>query len=213
MLEENVTKKRILDKSLEMFQNFGYSKVTMEEIASNIGISKKTLYKHFTNKEHVLRDLVETVKCDVEEKFEKIFSDEHSDFIQKLQMILDTIGENVRRMQGHFTQDIIKNHPDIWRGIQEFRREKSQFKFTKLIDLGIKEGFIKANVNSYIVMRIYTSAIHDIMVPEVLSQIPLSANQVYDEIIKTLFEGILSEKGRFRYVNLQLTSKDKAEVF
>jgi AcrR family transcriptional regulator len=211
MLEEQETKKRILDKSLEMFQNFGYSKVTMEEIASNIGISKKTLYKYFTNKEHILRDLVETVKCGVEEKFEQIFSDEHSDFIQKLQMVLDTIGENVRRMQGHFTLDIIKNHPDIWRGIQEFRREKSQYKFTKLIDLGIKEGFIKANVNSYIAMRIYTSAIHDIMIPEVLSQIPLSANQVYDEIVKTLFEGILSEKGRFRYVNLQLTAKDKME--
>jgi hypothetical protein len=50
------------------------------------------------------------------------------------------------------------------------------------------------------------------MVPEVLSQISLSANQVYDEIIKILFEGILSEKGRFRYVNLQLTAKDKTEV-
>jgi hypothetical protein len=60
---------------------------------------------------------------------------------------------------------------------------------------------------------IYSAAIHEIMVPEVLAQIPLTSNQVYDEIIKTLFEGILSEKGRFRYVNLQYTSKDKTEVF
>jgi len=51
------------------------------------------------------------------------------------------------------------------------------------------------------------------MVPEVLSQIPLTGNQVYTEIIKTLFEGILSEKGRYRYVNLQSTSKDKTEVY
>ncbi len=212
MLEEQITKKRILDKSLEMFQSFGYTKATMEEIASNLGISKKTLYKHFTNKEHILRELVASVKCNIEEKFEKIFSDEQSDFIQKLQEVLDTIGENIKKMQGHLTQDLLKNHPDIWREIQEFRRKKSQVKFTKLIDLGIKEGFVKADVNSYIVMMIYTSAIHEIMIPEVLSQISLSANQVYDEIIKTLFEGILSEKGRFRYVNLQLTAKDKTEV-
>jgi len=212
MLDDQITKRRILDKSLEMFQDFGYSKVTMEEIASNLGISKKTLYKHFTNKEHILRELVETVKCDIEEKFERIFADESSDFIQKLQIVLDTIGDNIRKMQGHLTQDLLKNHPDIWKEIQEFRRKKSQVKFTRLIDLGIKEGFIKADVNSHIVMLVYTAAIHEIMVPEVLSQISLSANQVYDEIIKTLFEGILSEKGRFRYVNLQLTAKDKTEV-
>lgn len=212
MLDDLLIKKRILDKSLEMFQGFGYSKVTMEEIAANLGISKKTLYKHFTNKEHVLRELVETVKCDVEEKFEKIFADETSDFIQKLQMILDLIGENVRKMTGHFTEDIIKNHPDIWKNIQDFRKKKSQVKFTRLIDLGIKEGFLKADINSHIVMLAYTAAIHEIMVPEVLAQIPLSANQVYDEIVRTLFEGILSEKGRFRYVNLQLTAKDKTEV-
>ncbi len=213
MIEEQIAKKRILEKSMEMFQSFGYSKVTMEEIASNLGISKKTLYKHFTNKENILRELVEAVKCDIEEKFEKIFIDESTDFIQKLQSVLDVIGENVRKMQGHLTRDIIKNHPDIWLEIQEFRRKKSQVKFSKLVELGKKEGFIKAEVNSQIVMLAYTAAIHEILVPDVLSQIPLSANQVYDEIIKILFEGILSEKGRFRYVNLQLTSKDKTEVF
>lgn len=213
MLEEQITKKRILDKSLKMFQSFGYAKVTMEEIASNLGISKKTLYKHFTNKEHILRELVASVKCDIEEKFDKIFADESMDFIQKLQNVLDVIGENIKKMQGHFIHDVIKNHPDIWKEIQEFRRKKSQVKFTKLIEQGIKEGFIKADVNSHIAMLTYTAAIHEIMVPEVLSQIPLSANQVYNEIVKTLFEGILSENGRYRYVNLQLTAKDKTEVF
>ena len=212
MLEEQVTKKRILDKSHEMFQNFGFSKVTMEEIAHNLGISKKTLYKHFSNKEHVLNEIVASVKCDVEEKFAKIFANEQSDFIQKLQSVMDIIGENIKRMQGHLTQDLIKNHPEIWNGIQEFRRQKSHAQFTQLIDQGVKEGYVKADINSQVIVLIYTAAIHEIMVPEVLAQIPLSSNQVYHEIVKTLFQGILSEKGRFRYVNLQHTLIDKTEV-
>lgn len=213
MLEEQITKKRILEKSHEMFQNFSYSKVTMEEIASNLGISKKTLYKYFTNKEHVLRELVSSVKCDVEEKFENIFADETTDFIQKLQSVLDIIGENIKRMQGNLTQDLIKNHPEIWKDIQEFKRQKSQGNFTKLINHGIKEGFVKADINSELIVMIYAAAINEIMIPEVLSQMPYTSHQVYDEIIKILFEGILSEKGRFRYVNLQLTAKEKREVF
>jgi AcrR family transcriptional regulator len=213
MLEEQITKKRILEKSHEMFQNYSYSKVTMEEIAHSLGISKKTLYKHFTSKEHVLRELIASVKCEIEEKFEKIFADESSDFIQKLQGVLEVIGENIKRMHGHLTQDLINNHPEIWKGIQEFKRQKSHAQFTKLIDQGIKEGYIKADTQSPIVVLIYSAAIHEIMVPEVLAQIPLASNQVYHEIIKTLFEGILSEKGRFRYTNLQYTTKDKTEVF
>lgn len=212
MLDEQITKQRILDKSLEMFQQYGFSKVTMEEIASTLSISKKTLYKHFVNKEHILKELVESVKCETENKFEKIFADENSDFIQKLEMVLEIIGANIQKMQGHITHDLIKNYPEIWREIQEFRRKKSQAKFIKLIDLGIKEGFVRADINSQMAMLVYTAAIHEIMIPDTLSQVPLSANQVYDEIIKILFEGILSEKGRYRYTNLQLTAKDKTEV-
>lgn len=209
-MEEQITKKRILDKSHEMFQTYGISKVTMEEIAANLAISKKTLYKHFANKEHIIRELVESVKCDIEEKFEKIFADESADFIQKLQRVLDTIGENIKRMHGNLTQDISKNHPEIWKSIQEFKRKKSHGQFTKLIHQGIKEGYIKADTNSQLVVLIYSAAINEIMVPDVLSQLPMTSNQVYDEIIKTLFEGILSEKGRFRYVNLQLNQKENS---
>ena len=213
MLEEQVTKKRILDKSHEMFQNFGYSKVTMEEIAQNLGISKKTLYKFFSNKKHILTEVISSVKCEVEQKFEKVLSDENSDFIQKLQGVFDIIGENVKYMQGHFTSDIILNHPEIWSEIQEFKRKKSHVQFSRLIEQGMREGFIKSDISSQLTVLVYSAALREIMVPDILSQIPMSKNQVYHEIIKMLFEGILSEKGRFRYINLQFDSKDKSEVF
>lgn len=212
MFEEQETKKRILDKSLEMFQNFGYSKVTMEEIASGLGISKKTLYKYFTNKEHVLRELVSSVKCNFEEKVEMILSKDSLDFIQKLRGVLDLIGDDVKRMPGHLMQDLIKNQPEVWKEIQDFRRKKSHNQFTRLLEQGIKEGFVKANVNSLVTVMIYKAAIHEIMVPDVLALIPLTNNQVYDEIVKILFEGILSEKGRFRFENLKYTSQEQTEV-
>lgn len=213
MLEEELTKKRILEKSHEMFQNFGYSKVTMVEISQNLGISKKTLYKYFSNKKHILTEVVANVKCEIEQKFEKVLSDESLDFIQKLQGVFDIIGENIKYMQGHLTSDLISNHPEIWSEIQEFKRKKSHLQFSRLIEQGMREGFIKSDISSQLIVLVYSAAIREIMVPDVLSQIPLSKNQVYHEIIKMLFVGILSEKGRFRYINLQFDSKDKPEVF
>jgi len=55
MTEEKEIKQRIALKADEMFRQFGYSKVTMEEIASSLAMSKKTLYKHFSNKDHLLK--------------------------------------------------------------------------------------------------------------------------------------------------------------
>ncbi|NCS82427.1 MAG: helix-turn-helix transcriptional regulator, partial [Ignavibacteria bacterium] len=51
MHDELELKEKIIQKSAEMFHQFGCAKVSMEEIASALGMSKKTLYKHFSNKE------------------------------------------------------------------------------------------------------------------------------------------------------------------
>ncbi len=54
MTDDIEIKDRILSRAEEMFLKFGYSKVTMDEIAANIGMSKKTLYKFFPSKEELV---------------------------------------------------------------------------------------------------------------------------------------------------------------
>ena len=74
-------KERILQTTKEMFYKFGYSKVTMEEIAADLGISKKTLYKHFSNKEHILKEIVNGAKCEIETYVENLLDDKKTDLI------------------------------------------------------------------------------------------------------------------------------------
>ena len=87
------TKAKILATAEEMFMRHGYSRVTMEEIASTLGMSKKTLYKFFSNKKEVLRELVSVRQSETMDHIERIWMSEELDFVGKFRSTLDYVGE------------------------------------------------------------------------------------------------------------------------
>jgi AcrR family transcriptional regulator len=207
MNHEAEIKNRILAKADEMFQHYGFSKVTMEEIASNLGISKKTLYKSFSNKEHILKEIVHNVKCEVESFVETLIADKKIEFMEKLTSFMNFLVKHSARFNTPMIQDLAKNHPQIWQEIQEFRKKKALKNFSKLLEEGIQKGIFRKDVNKEVIVLLYISAIHSLINPETLSLLPVSAEQVFDNILKIVFEGILSNDGKKKYCTSKLVFK------
>src|SRR4030043_1773551 len=126
MTEEKEIKERIINKATEMFFQFGYLKVTMDEIASKLGISKKTLYKFYPGKEFLIREMVDNVKCEIDDFIEELWSDEEMDFVLKLKKLMNFIAKQSCRFRGPLMEDIQKYNPAIWNEIQELRRVNAQ---------------------------------------------------------------------------------------
>lgn len=192
-------KNRILKKASDMFQSFGFSKVTMEEIASELGISKKTLYKHFSNKEHLLKEILSTIKCEVDSFIEALISDKSMEFIEKLKRFMNFIAKQGARLEGPIVRDLMRNHPEFWHDIDEFRKKKAYTNLSRLIEQGIKSGIFRKDVNTEVVVLAYVSSIHSLINPEVLARLPISADQVFKDLVKILFEGIFTTVGRKKY--------------
>ncbi len=201
MYEDKEIKDRILAKSEEMFMQFGYSKVKMEEIAAGLGISKKTLYKFFPSKENLVREMIETRRCDVENHIAELWADESLDFVGKLRRLMDYIGKQTSKFNGPLLQDLQKNIPEIWDEIHKFRIEKSWKKVSDLIEEGIEKGIFRKDISQQLAMLMYFNSVHSIINPESLAQLPFSANQAFETIIKIMFEGILTEDGRAKYLS------------
>ena len=72
-MEENEIKVKILHKAEEMFLQFGFSRVTMEEIAMELGMSKKTLYRFFPGKEQLLKEMINGMKCKFEDYVKQLW--------------------------------------------------------------------------------------------------------------------------------------------
>lgn len=199
MNEEKEIKQRIVVKADEMFRQYGFTKVTMEGIASDLAISKKTLYKHFSNKDHILKELVYANKCEVENFIENLMAQKTMPFIEKLKTFMNFIAKQAAKLDGPMVRDLMKCNPEVWKDIEEFRTKKAYKHLSQLFEEGVESGIFRKDVNNSVIVLAYVASIHSLINPEVLSKLPISADQAFRDILKILFEGIFTTEGRKKY--------------
>jgi AcrR family transcriptional regulator len=199
--EDDKTGVRILEAARRQFLQFGFSPVTMEEIASSLAISKATLYKYFSSKEQLLREIVFGLLGEIEAGVEAVVQDEKTDFVEKLRRLLSFIGIKLAGIGGLLTLDIQRNAPEIWKEVDGFRRDRILSKLKGIIQEGMETGVFRADFDQDLLVLIYVALIQNIMNPATLVQFSLSFVEGFEMIIKIVLEGILAEKGRTRYLS------------
>ena len=201
-MEDNEIKKKILHKATEMFLQYGFSRVTMEEIAMELGMSKKTLYRFFPGKEQLLREMINGMKCKFEDYVQELWGNNEMSFIEKLKNLMNYISNQPSAFRGPLSLDLQKNFPLLWEEINESRKTHSLHKFNLLLSEGIGKGVFRKDLDQQIVVLLFMNAMQGILNPDVLSQLPYTANQVFESIIKVLMEGIFTEEGRLKYLSI-----------
>jgi AcrR family transcriptional regulator len=202
-LEENEIKEKILHKAEEMFLQFGFSRVTMDEIAVELGMSKKTLYRFFPGKEQLLKEMINGMKCKFEDFVQELWGNTEISFLEKLKNLMNYISHQPSAFRGPLSQDLQKNFPLLWEEINESRKNHSLNKFNLLLSEGIQKGAFRKDVDQQIVVLLFMNAFQGILNPDVLSQLPYTANQVFESIIKVMMEGIFTEEGRHKYLSMK----------
>src|SRR5204863_3766378 len=76
--EPNAMREKIIKKAGELFLKVGFKSITMDDIAREMGISKKTIYKHFENKELLIEATTEVVHTEVHQAIDEIMSKNHN---------------------------------------------------------------------------------------------------------------------------------------
>jgi AcrR family transcriptional regulator len=200
MAEEKEIRERILNKAREMFTQFGYSKVTMEEVAAELGMSKKTLYKFFPGKEQLIRSIIMEVKCEVSEYCDALIQKEDVDFVDKLKQLMNFFTKQAEKFRGPLLNDLQKAVPECWEELNDLRIKHSYQKFSELLEQGKKAGAFREDIDQQLILLIFMNAMQALLSPDVLSRVPFSGNQVFETLIKVIFEGVLSEEGRNKYI-------------
>ncbi len=112
-------KNRILEAAEKRFFQYGYRKATMDEVASDLGISKKTLYIHFKSKDAVAIAVIGALHKDID-KLLKQFSIEIPDPIERLGKMITEVSARLTRIGSLFLADIKKDIPDLWKECEDF---------------------------------------------------------------------------------------------
>jgi AcrR family transcriptional regulator len=182
----------ILEVAERIFFQYGYSNTNMQEIANECGMSKKTIYKHFTSKEEILIECVKR-KIDYNSKrISEIIYSEDIKFHEKIEKIIFVTSENFKEIDISFLYDIKKSCKEAWKLIENHKLNHIPKKFTYLISEGIKNGYVKKDVKAEIVAYIYLSAMLNLLDSSFFSN---TSNYSFLEIIKeidnTIFYGVI----------------------
>jgi AcrR family transcriptional regulator len=193
--------KDILKEANRLFFDKGYKKVTVDEIASNLSISKKTIYKYFDSKQDLLEVTFENWKTKLSSEINDILDGVEMTFIDKLKEMMSHIGVAMGRMNSVLILDIQENVPQLWDRINNYKHEAAFLRFNRLIEEGIQKGQIKEGVNKALIVALYACAIENLLDPNFINNLPENLkndlpeyhSDIFDGTLKIMYEGILTD--------------------
>ncbi|NCD72186.1 TetR/AcrR family transcriptional regulator [Mucilaginibacter agri] len=143
---------RILEGALELFMQAGIKSVTMDDIARHLGMSKKTIYQHFSDKNELVVALTKT-RMEEDERMMKEMLEGQDNVIKQLIDMMKCSEEILAKMNPIVIHDMQKYHPEGWKLIQQFKAKTLVVTLEELLTRGIKEGFIRPELDVKIIAR------------------------------------------------------------
>src|SRR4051794_41170478 len=185
---------RIVLGARKHFLSHGFRGVTMDDLASELGMSKKTLYAHFTSKlalvEAVLRDLADRVEADLA----RITSDSSSDFLKTLQDLLASLQRHTGEILPPFVRDLRRETPELFKIVEDRRREVIQRHFGSFFARGRRLGMVRKDISTDLIIAVLLAAAQAIMNPPRMEELGLSPKAGYSAIISIVLEGVLTTR-------------------
>ena len=195
MSAEFELRERILERAREEFLSRGFSKVTLDEIASYLGISKKTLYKSYPSKEELLKAALHSMMRSAGWELERIISSDKP-FVEKLAETMMTMGKYISRLRRETIVDVQRFSPSLWKDLEKFRQEYIVSKLLTMISQARAENIFRPEVDEQVLIHMLVNSIQGIIRPDVLAQQSFSAQDAARSIFQVIFEGALTEDAR-----------------
>lgn len=195
-MSDQEVRARIRERALDHFLQFGFSKVTMNEIAEDLGMSKKTLYHYFPGKEELLAEVVNRMHEETAARIGAVVEDRSMDFVQRLHGALDILSEFHGRMTPYFLADLEKHAPGVCKVNNDFKRDRIRTIMGNLIAEGIQKKIFRDDIDQEMIVLIYAGALQHILRPDTFNRLALSVAQVHQIIGSVVIEGIIRPGAR-----------------
>lgn len=193
---ENSVSQRIVAAARRHFLVHGFRSVTMDDLAEEVGMSKKTLYAHFPSKPALVEAVLLDKFCSVEADLDRIMAECSSDVLTALQRLLACMQHHTGEIQPPFVRDIRREAPEIFKIVESRRRDVIQRYFGKLFSEGRRAGIIRKDIPTKLVIEILLGATEAIMNPQKMAELDLTPRTGYSAIISVILEGVVTEGTR-----------------
>lgn len=197
--------KEVLDQVRRIFMRFGIKSVTMDDVARELKMSKKTLYKYVSDKP----DLVNKVmgfECMEDHHIMEEIAQHSVNAIDELLEVTYHIGKKVKEIHPSIHYDLEKYYPEAWELFRNYKQGSVYQCVLENIKRGMQEGLYRADLIPEIITRIHISRIDIVFDGELFPPSQFDFGQVFVEKMTYHIHGIASEKG-IAYLNEKLKNE------
>lgn len=144
---------KILTASAELFSQYGFKTITMDDIARHSGISKKTLYVHFANKEEVVNEAIAWYKNNTTNNCMAVL-DASKNPVEAMVKMLAFFDEIFKRINPMAMFELQRYYPQAYKGFREMLHERDVQLVKENLEQGIKEGYYRADIDTALMARL-----------------------------------------------------------
>lgn len=202
-------KSHILQNVGKLYLKFGIRSVTMDDVAREFGISKKTLYTYFTDKEDLVNQVVDYY---LNKPAFNLNGSKEDNAIDHFFSIRKHVILTLKYYNNNLEHDLKKLYPELYKKVHNLKRERIYSNTVKNFVQGVKEGFYRSDIDPVVVSKLQVGRLLYTLNPdnEVFSENELSTIELFDKIIDYHMHAICTEKG-IEYYKEQLNKIQNEE--
>ena len=187
---------RIVDAARIHFFSHGFRSVTMDDLAEELGVSKKTLYAHFPGKFDLLEAVLADKFAGVEATLKEVTRAHPHDFPATLRELLAGTQRELDEIKPPFVRDMRQKTPEVFKVVERRRAAIIQRHFGKFFVEGQRAGMVRKDVPAKLIIEILLAMVQSIMNPPKMEELGMMPKEGFTGILKIVLEGALTTKGR-----------------
>lgn len=197
---------KILKTALELFFRFGIRHVTMDDVARELGMSKKTIYQFYREKDDLVNQLLDIELRSQECEFDEI-SAQARDAVHEMLLISAKMRSLMQSINPMFFLDLQKFYPTGYKRFQKFKEECGYQNVLRNLRKGIEQGLYREDLNLEIAARYRMAQLDMLMFGDHFTYERHTLARTNEEILHIFMYGICNLKGH-KLINQYKKIKD-----
>lgn len=190
---------RIIRQARADFFALGYSRFTMDGLAEELGMSKKTLYVHFAGKDEIVGAIIDDLAAEIRAEADVLLRNRELNLAEKLRGYVEGMIERMSALQPHTVRDLQRYAPHLYAKVQEVRGAAIPHIFGRFLEEGQIAGHIRSDLPPGFAIEFFLHAMQGLQQPAALDRLQLAPRDVLAHGIDLFFRGLLTPAGRKHY--------------
>lgn len=201
----------------ELFLRFGIKSITMDDVARELGISKKTLYQFVDSKDDLVHKML-TLHIDQEKTTCKMLFGAAGSALEEMYLVMEGDMQQLKQMKTNILHDLQRYHHEAWQKVTEYQHGFLYQVVKNNLERGIREGLYRTDFDVDIVTKLHISGSIQLFNEDIFPHTQYKYEQVFREYMLHYLYGIVSETGlallkrKFQSWNVSILKRTKLSI-